>query len=294
MPWGAQPVRWRRMREFVTIFLALIFEATPFLLVGVLISVTAGPVVERVLATAALRNPVAGMVAGTSAGMLLPMCDCGSRPLAHRLTLAGRREFGIAFLVGAPVINPIVLVTTWLAFRDAELVALRIGVTALMALAVAFVLARARADVAIPIEEDAGRHEPAGSGRGWAPRALEEFFELFQFLVVGAALAAFIQVFLDQGQLLSARGLALSVAAMMFLAFLLSICSSVDAFVVAGLGAGLGMGPTLAFLTFGPLVNLKSLPMYLRLFSTPAVLALGLLCGQIAFVAAVTVELRGW
>jgi len=279
------------MREFLTIFLALVFEATPFLLVGVLISVTAGPMMERVLSIAALRSPLMGMVAGTTAGLLLPMCDCGSRPLAHRLTLAGRREFGLAFLVGAPVINPIVLVTTWLAFRDAEFVALRMGMTALMALGVAFVLTRVRGEVAIPVDQ---LPEPGVRPRSWAERVLEEFFELFQFLVVGAVLAAFIQVFLDQGALLSARGLAVSVAAMMFLAFLLSICSSVDAFVVAGLGSGLGPGPTLAFLTFGPLVNLKSVPMYLRLFSAPAVAGLALICGQIAFVGAVVVELRGW
>ena len=44
-------------------------------------------------------------------------------------------------------------------------------------------------------------------------------------------------------------GLYFAIFAMMFLAFLLSICSSVDAFVVAGFG-GLGLGPVLAFLTF--------------------------------------------
>ena len=70
------------------------------------------------------------------------MCDCGSRPLAHRLALAGRREFAMAFLVAAPVINPIVVVTTWLAFRDLRLLILRLGITALMAIAAAFVLAR--------------------------------------------------------------------------------------------------------------------------------------------------------
>lgn len=280
--------------EFTTIFLALVFETTPFLLAGVLIAVIAGPLLERVLATAAMRNPLAGIAAGTSAGLLLPMCDCGSRPLAHRLALAGRREFALSFMVGAPVINPVVLVTTWLAFRSAELLVLRMGITVLMALAVASVLTRLRGDVALPIEGGLEEHDHDRGPRTWAPRALDEFFELFQFLVVGAALAAFIQVFLDQEQLLGAHGIFLSVAAMMALGFLLSICSSVDAFVVAGLGAGLGMGPTLAFLTFGPLVNLKSLPLYLRLFSVPAVIGLALICGQIAFAAGALVELRGW
>lgn len=284
------------MREFATIFLALIFETTPFLLAGVLISVVAGPYLERALSSAALGNPVAGMAAGTGAGLLLPMCDCGSRPLAHRLALAGRKEFAVAFMVAAPVINPIVVVTTWLAFRDMELVALRLGITAVMALATALVLSRFKSDLALEVAGEVEHHESAAadSWHAWPARILDEFFELFQFLVVGSALAAFIQVFLDQGVLTSAQGVYVSIVAMMLLAFLLSICSSVDAFVVAGLGGGLGLGPILAFLTLGPLVNLKSVPMYLRLFSVPAVVGLTLVCVQISFVGSAVVELRAW
>ena len=283
------------MSQFATIFLALIFETTPFLLAGVIISVAAGPFLERALSAAAMRNPVAGTLAGASAGLLLPMCDCGSRPLAHRLALAGRREFAIAFLVAAPVINPIVLVTTWVAFRNGEILALRVGITAVIAFAAAAVLSRMNAEIALPIEgADAhDDHQDHGDLSTLAPRALGEFFELFQFLVFGAALAAAIQAYFDQGLLTSANGLFVSVAAMMFLAFLLSICSSVDAFVVAGLG-GLGLGPTLAFLTFGPIVNLKSVPMYMRLFSVPAFLAVAVIATQVSFVAAIISEYRAW
>jgi len=283
------------VREFATVFLALIFETTPFLLAGVLISVIAGPYLERVLAAAAMQNPVAGVIAGTGAGLLLPMCDCGSRPLAHRLALAGRKEFAVAFMVAAPVMNPIVIITTWLAFRDMKLLVLRLAITAIMALATSVVLTRLSSDLALAIPGEVDAHDHGMSGwRSWSSRALEEFFELFQFLVVGSALAAFVQVFLKQDVLTSAEGVYLSIAAMMTLAFLLSICSSVDAFVVAGLGAGLGLGPILAFLTLGPLVNLKSIPMYLRLFSVPAVFALVVVVTQIAFVSSVFVELRGW
>ncbi len=283
------------MSEFTNIFLALLLEATPFLLAGVIISVVGGPLVERILATAALRNSALAVAAGASAGLVLPMCDCGNRPLAHRLALAGRREFALAFLVAAPVINPIVIVTTWLAFRSAELVVLRLLLTVLAAVAVAVVLSRLRRDIALPLDAAAGgeSHAPPGPGT-WAPRILDEFFELFQFLVVGAALAAAIQVFADQEEFLSARGVFLSIAAMMFLAFLLSICSSVDAFVVAGLGGAIGLGPALGFLVFGPLVNLKSIPMYLRLFSGPAVVLLVIICAQVAFAGAAIAELRAW
>ncbi|WP_322818066.1 permease [Tepidiforma sp.] len=281
------------MSDFANIFLALIFEAAPFLLAGVLVSVLAGPLVERLLASAALRNPVVAVTAGASAGLVLPMCDCGNRPLAHRLALAGRRHFALAFLVAAPVINPIVLVTTWLAFRDPGLVILRIGLTVLAAIAVAAVVSRLRGEIALPLET-AAAHSHGSGPRDWAPRILEEFFELFQYLAIGAALAAAIQVFADQEEFLAANGVFLSIAAMMFLAFLLSICSSVDAFVVAGLGGAIGLGPALGFLVFGPLVNLKSVPMYLRLFSGPAVILLVLICAQVAFAGAAIAELRAW
>lgn len=279
------------MREFLTIFLALLFETTPFLLAGVAISVLAGPWLERVLASAAMRQPALGIAAGTGAGLFLPMCDCGSRPLAHRLALAGRREFAIAFMVAAPVINPIVVVTTWLAFHDVELLVLRLGVTAMIAALAAIVISRLRSDVARTIDDPHEGHTHAGS---FATRMLSEFAGLFQYLVIGSALAAGIQVFVDQSLLTAQKGVYLSVMALMALAFLLSICSSVDAFVVAGLGAGLGTGPLLAFLTFGPIVNLKSMPLYARLFSGAAVAIMVIVAAQVAFVASITAQLRGW
>lgn len=284
------------MEQTATIFLALVFESTPFLLAGVLLSAVGGPWLERTLGKASMGTPGLGMLAGTSAGILLPMCDCGSRPLAHRLALAGRREFAVAFMVAAPVVNPIVVITTWLAFRDIELVALRLGLTVLIAIAATAVLVRWRGEIAVPGEEHHGGAEGIMEAR-WARvpgEALHEFFELFQFLVLGAAMVAIIQVFIDRSLLTATEGTYLSVAAMMVLAFLLSMCSSVDAFVVAGLGSGLGMGPILAFLVFGPVVNLKSMPIYARLFTLPTVLIIVMVASQIAFVTAVGVELRGW
>lgn len=280
------------MSEFATIFLALIFETTPFLLAGVLIAALAGPAVERALGLAAFRQPAAGMLAGAGAGLLLPMCDCGSRPLAHRLALAGRRQFAIAFLVAAPVVNPIVIITTWLAFRSAELLALRLGLTVLMAFAVAIVLSAFKSEIAIPAANTHDHGDEGFSER--ASHVLGDFFELFQFLVFGSALAALIQVFVDTSIFSSTEGIYLTVIAMLGLAFLLSICSSVDAFVVAGLAGSLGTGAVLAFLTFGPLVNLKSMPMYVRLFRVPAVVAMTLVVTQMAFVGAIVVEFRGW
>jgi uncharacterized membrane protein YraQ (UPF0718 family) len=278
------------MREFLTIFLALMFETAPFLLLGVILSAAAGPVLVPLITRRLVQQPVAGMVAGSAAGLLLPTCDCGSRPLAHRITRAGARDFGLAMLVAAPVVNPIVIVTTWLAFRDAELVALRLGATVLIAIAVAIVVGRLRGDVALAADE----HDHGGSLHDLPARALGEFFELLPFLIAGSALAAAIQVAVDRDAIASAQGLVLSITGLMRLAFLLCICSSVDAFVMAGLGPEAGLGPTLAFLVFGPIVNLKSMPLYGRLFSAAAVGLIVVIAAQLTFAVALIAELRAW
>jgi uncharacterized membrane protein YraQ (UPF0718 family) len=169
-----------------------------------------------------------------------------------------------------------------------------------MAIVAGLLLATIRRDIALPLRDTGDAHghthdaDATGGMLAIPGRILGEFFELFQFLVVGAALAAFVQVFVDQSFLTSAQGVYLSIIAMMALAFLLSICSSVDAFVVAGLGGGLGTGPILAFLVFGPLINLKNMPLYLRLFTAHAVVLLTVVVTQLAFAGAVIAELRAW
>lgn len=284
------------MGEFANIFLALLFEATPFLLLGVILSVVGGPLIERTMKVAAFRNPAVGVAGGTGAGFFLFLCDCGNRPIAHRMALAGRREFAMSFLVAAPIINPVVIVTTWMAFREVEVVALRLGLTLLAAIAVALVVSRLRGEIAVPLDDgvEAGHSHPGAGPRSWSPRILSEFFELFPFLVLGAALAAAMTVFVDREAFLSAEGVFLSILAVMFLAYLLSMCSHVDAFVVAGLLGTIGFGPAIAFLVFGPIVNLKSTPIYLRLFSAPAVALLAVVVAQVAFVGGAVAELRAW
>ena len=52
-------------------------------------------------------------------GFALPACECGNVPVARRL-LASGAPLGTAFgfLFAAPVLNPIVMASTWAAFPD--------------------------------------------------------------------------------------------------------------------------------------------------------------------------------
>jgi uncharacterized membrane protein YraQ (UPF0718 family) len=95
----------------------------------------------------------------------------------------------------------------------------------------------------------------------------DEFFEMGRYLIIGAMLAAALQTFIPQSSLLGiGSGPVLSALVMLVLAIVLSICSTVDAFVALGFLGAFSFGSVLSFLVFGPMVDIKSVIMYLQVF----------------------------
>ena len=112
----------------LTLFLSLLVEAIPFLILGVLVSgLLLFFVNEQRLIEILPRNPFLGALAGSMIGFLFPVCECGNVPVARRLLSKGvSAPVAIGFLLAAPTINPVVVWATWTAFRDQpEIVVLR-------------------------------------------------------------------------------------------------------------------------------------------------------------------------
>ena len=112
-----------------TLFLSLLVEAMPFLLLGILLSsALLWFVDERQLIAKMPSNPFLGAFVGSCIGFLFPVCECGNVPVARRLLMQGvPTPVAIGFLLAAPTINPIVVWSTWVAFRDQpEIVVLRV------------------------------------------------------------------------------------------------------------------------------------------------------------------------
>jgi uncharacterized membrane protein YraQ (UPF0718 family) len=85
-----------------------------------------------------------------------------------------------------------------------------------------------------------------------------EFLNLALLLVAGCALAALVQAFLPRQWLLAVGGApTLSILALMALSLVLSVCSSVDAFLALGFAAQITPGALLAFLLLGPVIDIK-------------------------------------
>jgi uncharacterized protein len=122
--------------------------------------------------------------------------------------------------------------------------------------------------------------------------ATREFMDLSRFLMLGGVLAACLQTFVPRTALLAlGSDTGLSVLVLMAVAVLLSVCSSVDAFVALSFAGTFNTGALMAFLLIGPLVNLKSAAMYSAVLRRPAMLVLWILCAQLIFLLGSLVNL---
>jgi uncharacterized protein len=70
------------------------------------------------------------------------------------------------------------------------------------------------------------------------------------------------------------QGPLLSIFVMVLIAVLLSVCSTVDAFIALAFANTFSVGSILAFLVYGPMVDIKSTLLYLRVFRTRTVVYL--------------------
>jgi uncharacterized membrane protein YraQ (UPF0718 family) len=286
------------------IFQGLLLEAIPFLLLGVAIAGLARWLVPQTAWIQRLpRNPLLAPITGALMGFALPACECGNVPVARRL-LASGAPMGTAFgfLFAAPVLNPIVIASTWAAFPDQPwlLVARPLGafvIAVLLSLLLVQLpetqllehallserrmsqplsnvglLERSGGLVGDPIQE----FSPTQSTRLRASDVLEqssrEFLDLLALLVLGCLIAALVQTWLPRSWLLAVGGAPTgSILALMLLAVVVSVCSSVDAFLALGFAAQVTPGALLAFLLLGPVVDLKLVGLFTVLMRPRAI-----------------------
>mgnify|MGYP003314270310 FL=1 len=286
------------------IFQGLLLEAIPFLLLGVAIAGLARWLVPQTAWIQRLpKNPLLAPITGALMGFALPACECGNVPVARRL-LASGAPMGTAFgfLFAAPVLNPIVLASTWAAFPDQPwlLVARPLGafvIAVLLSLllvqlpetqllehallserrmsqplSTVGLLERSGGLVGDPIRE----LTPTQSTRLRASDVLEqssrEFLDLLALLVLGCLIAALVQTWLPRSWLLAVGGAPTgSILALMLLAVVVSVCSSVDAFLALGFAAQVTPGALLAFLLLGPVVDLKLVGLFTVLMRPRAI-----------------------
>lgn len=265
--WGLLGER-EAVATVTVVFTSIAVEALPFVLLGALVSGTIAVVVPDRLFDRIAALPLRRQVAGAMAcGVALPVCECGSVPVARRLILRGLHpSAAIAFMLAAPIVNPVVLGSTWVAYQGRAPLDMVLG-RLLLGLAVAGAAAVVLARQVRPAPDTiASEHQHAGGLRAVLAHAAADLVFMGRFVVAGALLAAIVQVVVPPA-VLSGLGDApvLGPLAMMGLAVLLSLCSEADAFVAVSF-VSFDPGAQLAFLVLGPVLDIKLAFLYTAAF----------------------------
>ena len=223
-----------KLQTFTTIFLGIFIEAVPFLLAGSLVSGFIAVFVDSDMITHYVpRRAVPAAFTGALMGFVFPVCECGVVPVTRRLYQKGLPlPVGIAFLLSAPVINPIVLASTYVAFGFGPVLIGRYVLTFLIAFIIGIIFHFAKPEEVLRPAEDIGigltystnnipaLAEEKAQHRGVTAvvTAADDFLDMSRYLIVGSLLAAAMQTFVAQGFLLEfGSDPTLSVVAMMAL-----------------------------------------------------------------------------
>lgn len=304
------------LQNMKTVFISIFLEAAPFLLIGVLLSsLMQWFVSEEMIRKLTPKNPVGGVLVAGLLGIIFPICECGMIPVVRRLMHKGMPPYiAVTFILSGPVVNPIVFTATLLAFPShPEITIARMGLAFAVAAAIGglvymFVrqnpLRKPKATVtevkthpgfkmAQPHSHSADHdHVHDKNWRSFFIHAGDEFVDMSKYLVIGALITACIQTFISRSDLISlGNGPVASYAFMMGFAYVLSLCSTSDAFVASAFSHTFALGPLLSFLVLGPMLDFKSTLMLLSTFRTRFVIGLSLAIIALVFAGSWLINL---
>lgn len=296
--------------DFLMIFLGLIVAAIPFIVLGVVISV----LIEKYISSSWIlkyksKNPILSHIQVLFIGMLLPVCECGNIPLAKRLKIVGFKPSEvITFVLAAPIFNPIVFITTFVAFNlDPNIAYIRVFAGAFIALFIGLLFNLKNNQNDLLVEEKTQKSTFSFTDSLAQKTELEmceiknnsniinifrkEFFSVFKLLIIGASIAASFQLLIPREIFTTfSQSPTLSILALLAFAFIISICSSIDAFFALSFVGIFNLGSIISFLVFGPMIDIKSLLMLKTIFKGKTLVLLSIIAALLCLLLGLTVN----
>lgn len=263
-----------------TIFISILIEALPFILLGVIISgIIQIFVTDEMMAKAIPKNKFGAIVLASVIGALFPACECGIVPITRRLMAKGVPLYAaIPFMLTGPIINPVVLFATFVAFGNDWKIMIERGVVAfLVSLIVGLILAFQfkTPQVKNEIHVHTASKKMSEKIGDALKHTIDEFFSVGKFVIIGGLIAAAMQTYVKTSTLIAlGHGVVSSNVAMMGLSYILSLCSSADAFIASSFRSTFNDSAIIAFLVFGPMFDIKNTLMMLSQFKTKFVFSL--------------------
>lgn len=315
------------LEGFSIIFLSIILEALPFVMIGAmassLIEIYVSPdwISRRIPKNKIVAFMMIGLV-----GIIFPVCECAIVPIMRRLIKKGMPVgLAVTFMLAVPIVNPVVLASTYYAFSgDIAMPLLRGGLGYIGAIIVGLTLSRLTKNQImnksnLEVEEQGsccshghehdascehGTHNTHDTHSHSKPRnrikdrvvhiishTSTELFDVGRYLIMGAFLSALMQVFVPRSVLMHIGNTDIaSILIMMALAFVLSLCSEADAFIASTFRQQFSTGSIVGFLIFGPMIDIKNTLMLASTFKAKFIIRLIGTIAVVCFILAVVVN----
>ena len=287
--------------RFIELFLGILYEALPFIILGAIISGLLEELVPQgVISKILPRNRWLTIALGGFLGVIFPMCECGIIPVMRRLLRKGvPLSCCTCYMLAGPIINAVVMVSTMVAFAGVERYTgeagygrqlgsvTMAGLRGLLGFIVAFITSIIverqwriyGTDLMKPMvipDSEAEKQELTVLRKSpplfqrvnnIAETALHDFVDITVFLIIGALLAVTVRLFMPLSQMgeYTNKFPTLAIALFMGLAIVLCLCSEADAFVAASF-VSVPPAAKLAFLVLGPMLDFKLYLMFMRVF----------------------------
>lgn len=272
------------MKSFLqlnTIFVSILIESMPFVLIGVFISgIIQMFVTEEMVKKWVPKNHVLAVLYSAFIGALFPACECGIVPITRRLVAKGvPLHAAVPFMLTGPIINPVVLFATYIAFgSNLKMLLYRSIFAVIVAVVIGLILSIQYKDDELRKKEIVHTAPVRSLKEKWIgtlEHTVDEFFSSGKYLIIGAFIASAMQTYIKTSTLLAiGQGKVTATLVMMALAFVLSLCSEADAFIASSFQNTFSFGALTAFLVFGPMLDIKNTLMLFQSFKTRFVLVL--------------------
>lgn len=296
--------------DFCYLFLSIVLEGAPFILLGTIISGFIDAYLPPGLIDKWLpKNKALAVVFSGLLGAVFPVCECAVVPVIRRLIRKGLPvSCAITYMLSAPIINPIVIVSTMKAFsssvgqfslRQTETVdafgplfmtSSRLLIAFIVTVGVGLIVLKVKSALVIrpqilPRSGEGGADEDHSHGSDSVSRAdrlvlamrtaMRDFLETAMYFTIGVAITSVFKAYVTEDLiLLFNQSEVTGIGLMMILAFVLSLCSTSDAFIAANFPVP--HSAKLAFLVFGPMMDVKLVFMYLSVFRSKFVVILAI------------------
>lgn len=289
------------LNKFSIVFSSIVIEALPFILIGaVLASFMQVYISNNIFNKIISKNKLLGSIQAGIIGVFLPVCECATVPITKGLlNKKVPLNVAITYMLSAPIVNPLVILSTYYAFDgNIKVVLLRVGVGFLIAVIAGLLMLCLSGENNIFIDNGEGELQgkclcgcsEIDDNSSKPIRLLKhtslEFYEIGKYFIVGATLASIFQTFVPRDIIFYFENSAvLSIIILMAFSFLISLCSEADAFVASTFMNRFSLGSITGFLIIGPMIDLKNTIMLFSIFKKSFVIKLLFVVFSLCFIA---------